>query len=885
MKRLLLLLLYFSSLLLSSSVVPDDYLLSQEDEFTYLYTKEHAALMPQIKNYQKELVRGYEKEFGYALDDTLYVGMASSKNQIANGFSTQTPLNLQLFYGAGASYIDYFSSTSWLKTLLIHETAHTFQLNPKENMLSKISHKVLGNTPVSFLGPLPLFPIPNILESSFILEGNGVMNESRFGNGGRLFSGYALAELIALARAGEIKPELMINPTLNFPYGEKFYLVGGFFQQFLVKKYGVERVNGYFKTFASQSFPFFTSAMFKKHYGKRFELLLEEFVEEIKQKHATFRATKAKALVRSQIFVPLNKTEHEIHTLIGDNLSTPKLLILNTQTMELTLKEDAYRVGELFKIDGAYYTFASAKTSPFKVEMGLFDKEGFLKKGSEGKALQGFTTSGKMVYFDIAKSIERPQIYVDGTFYAESSSSVYVNGEDIYYFKQEGEKRTLYKNREALLAFMGHYGFVVDVDAMGFVYFITNSKDGSTVYRTKNGVVERVNLADDIIDFKLLNEHEALVVTVDAYGYAYAKVALTPLKEGLSSPMELPKQDGKLSKLLREKNLFDKESKLESKPYSAIKALKYSSLNQALSYGSYTGFGLDAQINFVDPLLQNALSVLLSSNNQREIVGVRYENEANRVLYGGAIYGHFAKSNALLKNRNRGYDAHLKLPLLTSGYWDAKLTLAYTQDYENLYREPLNLSFNLTNLEQFGFSKYPNRLNQLNLFVGSDRGTTLWGSSYTFRDDLPWQSYWGFKANYIQSSEVQVTQERGIELREGFGSLQSERASLSIPSFSTTTYAKAVKMAELSLAKVFDGSLYFFSFPLSLQREALYAKGRLYEIDFTPTTQQTYYESTLGVELDLLLFNKLEMPLNIEWIQNQEVADSNKLRIFLSNNF
>jgi len=290
-------------LLFSSVVVPDDYFIADEENLSYIYTQEHASLMPKMKAYQEEILKGYEKEFGFKLDEKLYVGLASNNNQIANGFSTQIPFNAQLFYGAGAAYIDYFSSASWLKTLLIHETAHNFQLNPKENFLSKRTHQLLGNTPLSFIGILPLFPIPNLLENPFILEGNAVMNESRFGNGGRLFSGYALAEVVAMAKAGAIRPELMYNATLEFPYGEKAYLVGGFFQHFLVQRYGIERVNGYFKTFSTQPFPFFTNRIFKEQYGKSFEVLLREFVEEIKTKHADFRATKGELLTQSFICI------------------------------------------------------------------------------------------------------------------------------------------------------------------------------------------------------------------------------------------------------------------------------------------------------------------------------------------------------------------------------------------------------------------------------------------------------------------------------------------------------------------------------------------------------------------------------------------------------
>ena len=880
--------LTLSTLLLSSSVVvPDDYLISEGEELSYIYSEEHTSVIPKMKAYQEEIIDGYEKEFGFKLDDDMTVGLASNNNQIANGFSTQIPFNMQLFYGAGASYIDYFSFSSWLKTLIIHETAHNFQLNPKENFLSRASHKVLGNTPVSFLGPLALFPIPNVLENSFILEGNAVMNESRFGNGGRLFSGYALAELVAMAKAGEIKPELMYNATLEFPYREKFYLVGGFFQQFLVQRYGVEKVNAYFKTFASQPFPFFTSAMFKKQYGKSFKVLLAEFVEEVKSKHSGFQVTKGEVLARSQLFVPLNKEGDEIYTLMGDNTSAPKVFKLNTKSMTSSFEHDSWRVGEVFKRNGKYYSQASAKTSPVKIEMGLFDKDGFIQKGFEGKAVQGFTQSGKVVYFDVQKSIETPQVYVDGKFYTQSHSSVHVDKEDLYYFKQEGEKRTLYKNKTALVSFDGHYGFVTDVDAEGSVYFIASSEHGSSVYKVKNGQIERVSVADDVIDFKLMPNNQALVTTINAYGYAYSKIELGSSKLTVNQPhnMKIP-QDGRLARSLRESDFLSDTKPLKSESYNSFKELKYSSLNQALSYGSYEGVGIDLQANFVDPLLQNSLAFVLSHDSNRTVGGLRYDNVAHQLEYGGGVYGVF-KNDELetAEMRDNGYDAYLRLPFLASGYWRADATLAYTKDYDNIYREPLSFSVNVLNAKQYGFSKYANSLNALELFGSRDRDVNMAGGTYRFKHDLAWQSYVGARATYMKSNKVNSFEEKGIELKDGVTSLQSDKATLDVPSFSDTTYAQEVKMAELSLAKVFDGSLYLFSFPLSLQREAIYVKQRVYDIDFSNTIQKTYYESTLGAELDLVFFNKLEIPLSLEWIHNKDVVDQDKVRVFLGKSF
>ena len=865
-------------------VVPDNYEVSNTDEITYIYGAEYKKSLPDMKEYQKSIIESYEEEFGFTLDDKLRVGLATLNNQIANGFSTQIPFNMQLFYGAGASYIDYFCFSSWLKALLIHETAHNFQLNPKENTLSKTGHKIFENNPIAILGIFPIFPVPNLTESSFILEGNAVMNESRFGNGGRLFSGYALAEVVALAKAGKITPQLMYNSTLEFPYGEHFYIVGGFFQQFLVKHYGVKRVNSYFKRYATQPFPFFTNRVFKKEFGKSFERLLKEFVKEIKQEHALAKELKGEPIAKSKLFVPLNQNQDEIYTLISDRKSEPKLLKIDKRTREVTISSDSYREGKVFKINGKYYTQSSAKTSPVKIEMGLFDNNGFLKKGTEAKAIQGYTQNGKEVYIDVKKSLETPQIYIDGKFYSQSHSSVYVDKNDLYYFKQEGEKRILFKNKTALYRFEGHYGFVVDVDQQGGIYFIGSSKHGSTVYRLANREIKRINQADNIIDFKLLDEQEALGVTIGADGYSYKIITLG---EFSSSSVYAQKVVA-----------FEKENSLSSKPfgqnsqtplkshsYNSLTNLEYSFWSPIFSYSDFDGFGVDATAIFNDPLWQNQLLILGSHNKNRDILGASYKNSAFRLNFGASYYRVIKKDNSYNNYRDSGYDLYATFPWLEQGYWNLSSTLAFSKLYNNIYREPVTLSFDIVNKKQYGFSKYANSLNRLSLFTSEDRDNSMYGAKYTFKHDLAWQSYIGVQGAYLKSDKVDFLDEKGIELDDTFSSVQSDLGTLDIPSFTFKTYAKEVKMAELSLSKVFDGSLYFYSLPLSLQRETLYVKQRRYEIDFTDTLSKSYDETTLGAEFDLLFIHKLVLPLSIEWIYNKDVLESNRVRFLVGVSF
>ena len=161
----------------------------------------------------------------------------------------------------------------------------------------------------------------------------------------------------------------------------------------------------------------------------------------------------------------------------------------------------------------------------------------------------------------------------------------------------------------------------------------------------------------------------------------------------------------------------------------------------------------------------------------------------------------------------------------------------------------------------------------------------MYGATYTYKHDLPWQSYVGLQGTYLKSDTIDFSNEKGIELDDTFSNLQSDLGTLDVPSFTFRTYAQEVKMAELSLAKVFDGSLYFYSFPLSLQRETFYAKQRRYEIDFTNTVSRSYDETTLGAEFDLLFFHKLSLPLSIEWIHNKDVFDPEKVRFLIGGSF
>ena len=873
MKKTLLL---FSILLYSKDLntfMPNDrYRVVEDNSIEYIYSDEYN--ITQIKNYQDAIIKRYEDEFGFKLDDTLYVGLASQNNQISNAFSTQIPFNSQVLYGSGVLNIDYFCYNSWLKMVISHETAHNFQLNPKVNSVSNISHKILGNSPISSIGIFPLFPIPNLMINSFLLEGNAVLNESRFNNGGRLYSGYALSEVVSMARDGKIRAELIYNNTLEFPYGEKSYLVGGFFQRFLMEKYGIKRVNRYFKIYSKELFPFYVNSSFKENFGKSFERLLKEFVDEVNYKYRDYRVTKGRVIAKSQFFVHLNRSKSEIYTLIGDYRSYPK--ILSFIDNRVSFKKGAYRVGKPFKIDNRYYTASSAKISPTKIKIGLFDSDAYIKRETIGKVVEGFLPNGKMVYFDINKSLDIPHIYIDNRFYDIANSSIYIsNSGELYYFKEQNSIRTLYRNKKPIFSYIGSYGFIADVDGDS-IYFISLTKNGTGLYLYKKGKIYRVSTGDDIIDFKKIDSNRGLVATISSTGYLYQIINLKPKLS------KIPKPNYITSKL--DSSKIEKNS-LKSKEYSPIRELKYSSLTQSMGYSDDKGFMLDIKADFYDPAMQNRLSTILSSNRQKVVGGLSYNNSANLLEFGGDIYGVSHNKNYKSDNEDDyGYLLHLKLPFLARGYNRASLSLDYLKEYDSIYRKPLKVSLDISNIKQFGISKYPNSKNLLNLLLSKDRDSLTYGASYDFLYGLGYQSYIGFNGAILKSDSLDSREDIGIKIDTTIDNPIKNNLVVTMPTVDRPLYAKEVKSGEVSLYKSIDTPLYLFSFPLSIQRNSIYIKDKIYDIDYL-NSNRVYNQETLGVESDFVFFNNFTIPIKFEYIYNNDTKDKTLFRFIFADEF
>ncbi len=856
----------------AADVVPHDqaYYTAGVRNTELIYTQKNLPVAKTAAVVQMYLQPRYEQLFGYVMDEPMYVGLLSDYNQLANGFMTPYPNNRQMNYIGGAMIVDYFSATSWLKTLLYHETAHNYQINLKESAISRTLHDIFRNGMVF----MPWFTYPNITESSFLLEGNAVLNESCHENGGRLYSGRFKAEMLMQAQAGYLTPERIYNDNYFFLYGAHHYTLGGFYQYYLAQQYGLLATNRYWKEHAKEWFwPFFTNSAMQRTIGVDFETSVAQWSEQMYRDASQVVVVRGEPIATSQFFTPLNSNRHEIFFLINESgRERPKLVRMNRQNLHVNKERRSLIAGKVLQLNGKYVTQAAAMTSPLRMYQGLYDTNAYLVEGTASKVVHGYLRDGRAVYFDVSSSFDTPQLYVGEDFYAQVNSSVYIDTADnLYYFVQEGTTRTLYKNRTPLTRFEGYYGFVTDVDAQGAVYFIANSPYGSTLYRVNHNTVERLSRGDTIIDARLIDETKALVALVGSDAYRYEVIALDPKEQpphevlpilntlmplDISAPSPSPTPPVDLNH-----------------PYHSVLNMNYSGTDLFLGRDEHAGTLYNVNVNFSDPLLQNTLALFSWRNSDAvSVAGVRYRNSQYLLQYTLEAYG-VIDEESNLSTRDYGVAAQLRLPWLRKGYYDGDIRLNYIQEYETQKREPLAVTLTTSRQEWYGVSMYPNVAASVSLYAMRDRDDTSYGGSLSWSQDLWTEHYITLEGQHVSSDAKTFQDERGIKVSKTHVETLYDPTTVVMPSLRDTLYIERATVARIRYSSVFNISAYYFTFPLSLHRESLdfgYSHYRLQGF----RERVDVNEFSMGMTFDTLWFNRLNVPVNVSYYYNdtQEIA-------------
>ena len=868
------------------------YFTRDSDNTRIIFSEEYSQFAEHTINVEQVLQPAYQASFGYAMDRRLYVGLLSSRNQIANGFSTQFPLNQQMNYGGGALMVDYFSSASWLDTLLWHETAHNYQLNAKDNWVSKSLFAVLGNGNLLF--PFVPATLPNLTESSFILEGNAVLNESWQGNGGRLYSGRYRAMTNVHANAGYLTRQRLYNTTLNFPYGEGHYIFGSQYQYFLAEKYGLDKTNQYFKHRSRYWFwPFMVNQPSRRSFNREnFNLNFAQWVNKTQQQAAAMQMAEGEILASSQYFAGLNRHNDAIFFLAyKEGTRAPLLSRYDRKEHRFSQQRKAFLNGKIFQQDDKLYSATSHNSSVWAIKMGLFDSQARMNKDSKGKIIQGYMQDGRPVYFKADTSFIQPQLYVGDNFYAQVNSSVIVDKDNLYYFVQYGPQRVLYRNQQPLTVFDGYYAIVADVADNGDVYFIANSEKGSALYRYGAGGISRALAADNIVDARLISDEEVLIAAIGKDAYYYTREQLQTLNEApfvVSYFWDEPAEDNTQVAVPVDSEpqpilIEEPEELAPPKAYRSLAAMRYSGGSVALASDEDNRSVYDLSFHFADPLNYNNLSFWAARDGDlSDLIGIRYSNNQYFLQFAfnayylakTGFYDHTIKP----ETRDGGYNLDLKLPFIRQGYWQADLSAGYALDYKKPSREPKSLSLNLSYQQAFGHTLLANKEAALSLYHVNERGDHIEGASLRLSTDLPKDFYIGLAGKYAQSDQNAVWwQYRGVKLNDGINSFSNDPSEFSILSLKRSYYAKRGAQGEVFLTQVWPWSKYHFGFPVSLRRVAFTGSYRHYDFSQIAGLGDAKIDQiAFRVAIDLSILNVLNLVLAPEIQINDKNAISDR---------
>ncbi len=184
-----------------------------------------------------------------------------------NGSTTVVPWNAIEIDAVPPKGADSIGNTDdWLAYVFTHEYAHVLHLDRSVGW-AVLGRTLFGRTVIGF---------PNLSLPLWQIEGFATLVESEGGQG-RLHAGDFREIVDAGVRAGRPEPIDRVNGGLvAWPSGQGWYAYGARFQEFLVARYGRERLVELADRTAAR-IPFITSGAFKAVYGKSLGELWREF--------------------------------------------------------------------------------------------------------------------------------------------------------------------------------------------------------------------------------------------------------------------------------------------------------------------------------------------------------------------------------------------------------------------------------------------------------------------------------------------------------------------------------------------------------------------------------------------------------------------------------
>ncbi|MCB0421619.1 MAG: hypothetical protein KDD61_11520 [Bdellovibrionales bacterium] len=886
--------LFTATLLIScfayGSVTPGDdvdyHIYHGNKGYSYILPEESFYFFQKLKQ-NNEFIQGiYEQEFSWKFHQRADLILLSSHSQVANGYATVVPNLKTVFFDGGAFLLDEFASRSWLNTLLSHESAHLYQLSAKDGF-SKSLHTFMGNQTVF---PFVFLVHPNLFLPTFILEGNATMNENRWSEGGRLFSGANKALLMQMVRSGKITSSRLINDHIDFPFGYEKYIIGGFFQLYLAQRFGVDTTNDFFKKNAVHWInPFLLDRTFLSTFQFGYEELISDFIRYYQVEAIQFQESPFKGQTTSILRSPLNDDSKEVFFLTSPTgRENPQLQRIDRQTQEWFSQEVTLPLGKVFAWKDSYYSRSFASVSPNLIKMGLYDYRRIGLEEFSGKVVYDIGPDN-MLFSLPEESFDEARLRTkDGVGSFIHSEPKFSENGDIYYFHQKGDQRVLIKNETEVMRFAGFDSKLIWITRDGEVFFIAPSEFGSTIYSWKEGVFTRQSPYDSIVDARPLNSLW-IFVELTAEGYKYYTDSLRPVT--VSAPYFFPWPLKSYSLVNTEQERPSTQAPDDSisknfQPYKGVNELRFSSLLPW--FGQSTDYGLYGQAfaTFVDPLEHHFVQFGAAKSAFGEYDGkFLYQSSRNQFKwYTGYLYNEI-KSISSSSNKTVGQEVEKSFfvgseyRFYRKGYWTADWTTDLSYVFDSVHAEPeyydlktwlsaryliqppiayKATSYWFLNLGYRGRANAPKWSQNDDSFVGAIGGLMDLGHE------------WLVSAQVKQS----IATSNIITLSNTGSSIHSTPFDFKTLRLTDETRLREIQKADISIQKVLPLSYYFSVFPISLRQVAPFVQYNYFHKYESKTLDNQFNELMYGAELELLLLHKMPIRTSFSKVESTETSSS-----------
>ncbi len=524
--KILLALVCFSQVSFATPPGDNDYYILKYPTYRLIFDKQYLPYIEDLNERIEYYIEKFQKIHIQPINRNFTIILSSPQEQVSNALATVFPfIQLQIF-PSGVENLNPLASHLWFDFTFIHELNHLFQLNytlfPKS---LKIKQSIFEF----------LFPYPNFLLPTLFTEGDAVFKESLWGIGGRLYSGEARALVYSQIKHYKNKPRKLAKKLINnqvYPNTRQIkYFHGGYLFTALSQNFSHKKINEFFKRSGES---FFSLSTFNHSLQKTFQMnvmdLIKFYIRTFATKAVQQQSDSTAPLFKSAICPEINRFENKILLLTTNLKSTPKLRIYNVRLKEWNTKTIDIPLGKVFYLEDRYYARSTQAVEPHRMAYSVFSNGLKPHPQIQSQFVQDIFKEN-ILSIDTTNNIIDYKLLLNNKFYDNThSNALFDSQKNIYYFKQNKNKRILYKNKKPVFAYFGHYGKLVDIRQDGSIYFIAPTTYGSSVYKYSNGQVTRSLSSDTVIQAKTINDQEIVICEVIHNGYVYKKTTIEEIK-------------------------------------------------------------------------------------------------------------------------------------------------------------------------------------------------------------------------------------------------------------------------------------------------------------------------------------------------------------------